>query len=66
MVEKELDEKTRQTIEAYRHCLANPQSRQVVETTLNNPSYQATLTSQGIDVEAVKKALLLSSETTRK
>jgi len=58
MVEQELDERTKQTIETYRHCLANPQGKQAMETTLNNPSYQATLKSQGIDVEAVKKALL--------
>jgi len=58
MVEKGLNERTRQTIEAYSDCLANSQSRKAAMTILNNPTFQAALQSQGIDVEAVKKALL--------
>jgi hypothetical protein len=66
MVEQELGERTRQTIETYCHCLENPSGRKAIEAIFKNPSFQATLARQGIDVEAVKKALLSPLQTTEK
>jgi transcriptional regulator of met regulon len=59
MVEQELNERTRQTIEALRHCLSSPESMKVFKKTyLENQAAQTKLRDQGIDFEEVKKALL--------